>query len=99
VLNSKYSSTILQLVTCDYLCLSDAADNVDRSFKKFMDTYDFNSANLFLIKQLGDQTCEGFVGVFFKNTHIMDASQREIVTENIPKILNLVNLRESALKD
>lgn len=97
--NSRYPSTILQLSTCDYFCLSDINDSVDNAFKKDMEYYGFNSANLFMIRQLGIGAAEGFVGVFFKYTNVMNLEAREKITLKIPRLLNLVNQKEIALKD
>jgi len=99
VLNSKYASSMLQLATCDYLCIADINDCEDKAFKRDMEFYGFKSTNLFLIRQLGDGTDEGFIGVNFRDTHVMNAEERNRVTEKIPRLLNLVNQQESSLRD
>jgi hypothetical protein len=91
VLNTRYPEVFNHLVVWeDYIC-ADIGDCIDINFKQDAKRCGFKSVNLFLIKQLNGVE-EGFVGINFNYTHVMTPEQRSIVTEEIPKILGMLNM-------
>lgn len=98
VLNSRYASAFLHLATCGDYCISDIEDCPDPNFKQDMRHYGFKSTYLFLIKQF-DGSDEGFIGLNFRETKVLNQEQRNKVENHIPRLLGLLNMRESDLKE
>jgi hypothetical protein len=98
ILNSRYSEAILSLVTLDTYSVEDRRDCIDPNFKADMEKLGHESTHLFLIRQF-DGRDEGFICIAYNRTFVMDEEKREIVKNEIPRILGLVNMREEALNN
>ena len=93
VLNSRYPVAFEILGLTGQFFVSDVDDCIDLNFKADMKKYGFKCCYLFLIRQ-HDGKEEGFVGVNFTTTKILDPEQRSIVTEHIPELLSLINMKK-----
>jgi hypothetical protein len=93
VLISRYPIAFNCLKIQGYYAVSDINDCNDLNFKCDMKKYGFKACYLFLIKQVNGNH-EGFIGVNFCETTVLDSEKREIVKEQIPKILSLINMVE-----
>jgi hypothetical protein len=93
VFNSRYSLAFAHLVAMGDYCISERNACEDQNFQHDMKEYDFQSTNLFLMKQF-DGRDEGFVGVNFRDTHVMDKEQRNRIKEQIPIIVGLLNMNK-----
>lgn len=98
VFNSRYGSAFLHLATLGEYVINDINDCPDPNFKQDMKFYGFQATYLFLIKQF-DNSDEGFIGVNFRNTKVMTTEERDKVRNYIPRLLGLINMKESALKE
>lgn len=94
VLNSRYGIGFEVLAATHQYVVSDSEDCLDSNFKADMGRHGFKSCYLFLIKQR-DGIDEGFIGVNFKETMVLTAEQRDIVLEQIPRLLDLINMKEN----
>jgi hypothetical protein len=91
ILNTRYPEVFSSLVVWgEYIC-ADINDCTDASFKADALKCGFNSVNLFLVKQL-DGTEEGFVGVNYKQTHVMTPEERSKITNELPTIIGFLNM-------
>lgn len=91
VFNSRYPEVFAQLVVWgEYIC-TDIEDCIDVNFKNDAKKCGYGSVNLFLVKQL-DGTEEGFIGVNFKNTHLMTQEERSKVIDQLPTIRGFLNM-------
>ncbi len=93
VLNSRYPVAFEILGISGQFVVSDVDDCVDLNFKADMKKYGFKSCYLFLINQ-AEGHHEGFIGINFTQTTVLDAQKRAIVNEQIPRILALINMVE-----
>ena len=93
VLNSRYGIAFEQLAIRKEYVVHDIEDCNDSNFKRDMGEYGFKATYIFLIKQL-DGSDEGFVGVNFADTKVLTAEQRDVIKEQIPRIIDLVNMKE-----
>jgi len=98
VLNSRYSEAFAQLATLGEYCIADMEDCGDDNFKRDMKLYGFRATYLFLIRQFDDKE-DGFIGVNFKDTRVVDKEHRHMVIEQIPRIMGLLNMEKHHLKD
>jgi len=98
VLNSKYSEAFAQLATIEEYCIADIEDCTDDNFKRDMKVYGFKAAYLFLIRQFNGKE-DGFVGVYFNRTTVVDKEHRHMVIEQIPRIMGLLNMEKEQLKE
>ena len=97
VLNSRYSEAFAQLATLGEYCIADIEDCTDDNFKRDMKVYGFKAAYLFLIRQFNDKE-DGFVGVYFNKTTVVDKEHRHMVLEQRPRIMGLLNMEQQHLK-
>jgi hypothetical protein len=93
VLNSRYGIAFEQLAIRREYVVYDVDDCTDTNFKRDMSEYGFKATYIFLIKQLNGSD-EGFIGVNFSDTKVLTAEQRDIIREQIPRIIDLVNMKE-----
>lgn len=92
ILNSRYPIAFEMLGITGQFFVSDVDDCIDLNFKADMKKYGFKSCYLFLIRQI-DGKEEGFVGVNFNTTNVLNQEQRSIIIENIPTLLSLINTK------
>jgi len=97
VLNSRYSEAFAQLATLGEYCIADIEDCTDDNFKRDMKVYGFKAAYLFLIRQFNDKE-DGFVGVYFNKTTVVDKEHRHMVLEQRLRIMGLLNMEQQHLK-
>jgi len=92
VLNTRYPIAFSHLLSSweEYIC-SDIDDCMDMNFKIDAKKCGFKSVNLFLIKQLND-TEEGFIGINYKDSHVMTSQERETVRNMLPTFRGLLNM-------
>jgi hypothetical protein len=93
VLNSRYGIAFEQLAIRREYVVYDVDDCNDTNFKRDMGEFGFKATYIFLIKQ-NSGIDEGFVGVNFSDSKILTPEQRDIVREQIPRIIDLVNMKE-----
>jgi hypothetical protein len=93
VLNSRYGIAFERLAIMKEYIINDIEDCSDQNFKRDMIEYGFKATYLFLIKQTNGVD-EGFIGINFSDTTVLTQEQREIVREQIPRIIDLVNMSE-----
>jgi hypothetical protein len=93
VLNSRYPVAFEILGLTGQFFVSDVEDCIDLNFKSDMKKYGFKSCYLFLVRQL-DGKEEGFIGVNFNSSQVLSAEKRSIITEHIPELLLLINMRK-----
>ena len=93
IFNSRYSVAFAQLAALDYYCLVDRDTCEDLNFKRDMKEWDFQSSNLFMMKQF-DGKDFGFIGINFRNSHVMGPEERAMVKEQIPIIVGLLNMNK-----
>ena len=93
VFNSRYPIAFAHLASMEDYCISERDACGDSNFSRDMKEYDFQSTNLFMMKQF-DGSEEGFIGVNFRHTHVMDKEQRDKVKEQIPIIIGLLNMNK-----
>jgi len=98
VMNSRYPTAFAQLATIDEYFISDVEDCTDLNFKQDMKSWGFNACYLFLIRQF-DGKENGFIGINFKYTTVLTAEQRQLVQEQMPRIMGLLNMEKHHLKD
>jgi len=98
VLNSKYSEAFAQLATIEEYCMADLNDCTDANFKRDMMGYGFKATYLFLIRQF-DGKEDGFIGINFKETKVVDKEHRHMVIEQLPRIMGLLNMDKEQLKN
>lgn len=94
VLNSRYGIAFETLAASHQFVVNDTDECLDQNFKNDMISYGFKACYLFLIKQVNGVD-EGFIGINFKETIVLTAEQRDIVKDQIPRILNLINMKEN----
>jgi hypothetical protein len=93
VFNSRYSLALAHLASMGDFCISERDACEDLNFSRDMKEYDLQSTNLFLMRQF-DGSDEGFIGVNFRHTHVMDKEHRDKVKEQIPIIIGLLNMEK-----
>ena len=93
ILISRYSEAFMTLGTMSEYVIHCVDDCIDRNFRYDMIFYGFKATYLFLIEN-PDGSEEGFIGVNFKNAHVMEPEQRQKVREQIPTILLLLNMKK-----
>jgi hypothetical protein len=96
VLNSRYPEAFMNLGTMGEYAVHSVDDCTDRNFKHDMVFHGFKAAYLFLIENPNGSE-EGFIGVNFKNTHVMTLEHRQKVKEKIPTVLLLLNMKKIEL--
>jgi hypothetical protein len=94
MLNSRYGIAFETLASQHQYVVVDVEDCLDQNFKTDMKRFGFKACNLFLIKQV-DGLDEGILTVNFSNTRLLTPQERDICTEQIPRILDLINLKEN----
>jgi hypothetical protein len=91
VFNSRYPIAFSYLAAMGYYTVAERKDCEDGNFRNDMKEFDFQSTNLFLMKNF-DGLYEGFIGVNFRDSRVMDKEAREKVTDEIPQIVGLLNM-------
>jgi len=94
VMNSRYGIAFETLSSQHQYVVVDVEDCVDLNFKEDMKFYGFKACNLFLIKQK-DGMDEGILTVHFAFTRLLTPEERDICKDQIPRILDLINLKEN----
>jgi hypothetical protein len=90
---SHWPDVIDQMLVMNEYCCSDIKDCNDLTFKKDMEYYDFKSCHLFLICQDDlSRSPEGFIAINFKESKVLTKEERDIVKNEIPRLLSLMNL-------
>lgn len=95
---SRYPVAMTTLATFGSWIVHDIEDCTDPNFKRDMEKYGFKAAYLFLIKQF-DESEEGFLGINWNTTHVMEESDKIEVKNELPRLLGLMNMLEEHLKE
>jgi hypothetical protein len=91
IFNTRYPEVFSHLVVWgEYIC-ADVDDCTDINFRNDAKKCGYGSVNLFLVKQL-DGTEEGFIGVNYRETHVMTLEERSKVTSELPSIRGFLNM-------
>jgi hypothetical protein len=98
VLNSKYSIAFEQLFYLNYYACYNVDDGDDLSYKVDMKRYGFKASFLFLMKQ-ADGSDEGFLGINFDHTEVLQDDRKDVVREQIPNILCQLNMKDECLAE
>jgi hypothetical protein len=91
IFNTRYPEIFPHLIVWgEYLC-ADLDCCEDIGFKRDFKRLGFCSVNFFLVKQL-DNTEEGFVGICYRDTHVMTPEERSKVTSELATIRGFLNM-------
>lgn len=97
VFNTRYSLAFEILHILHEYSVDDKHDCRDPNFKQDMAAYGFDATHLFLIQQANGSD-EGFLGINYDKTYVMTSEQKNIVKSVIPRLRDLLNLKEGLLK-
>lgn len=91
IFNTRYPEVFASLVVWGEAIYADIEDCTDINFRNDAKKCGFKSVNLFLVKQL-DGKEEGFVGVNYKDTHVMTQEERSKITSELATIRGFLNM-------
>lgn len=98
ILISRYPTAMLTLATFGSWIVHDVNDCTDPNFKKDMEYFGFGATYLILIKQY-DGSEEGFIGLNWKTSHVLEESKNEEIKSIIPTLLGLMNMQKEHLTE
>lgn len=98
ILISRYPTAMTTLATFGYWIVHDINDCTDPNFKKDMEHFGFKATYLILIRQL-DGSEEGFIGLNWNKSHVIEEDKYQAVKAELPYLLSLVNMAYQPLEN